>query len=129
MPHECVTARKRVRVILISHGRRFGLELADWLASDGYEVAIAGQADEAAEQLSAVQPDRIILDRHLPIAYGLKALRLINMQCPHIPVFTITETAHHARCRFKAGVRDSPFFLTPLQGSVMGMLLDAHVRT
>src|SRR5688500_4117766 len=121
MPNESVMSRKRMRVMVISHGKRFGLDLADWLASDGYEVAIARQGDEAAEQLSTVQPDRIVLDRHLPIAYGLKALRLIKMQCPHVPVFTITETTRHTHSHIKAGVKDSPFFLTPLQGSVMGM--------
>jgi CheY-like chemotaxis protein len=123
MPHECLKARKRVMVI--SHGRKFGLDVADWLASDGYEVAIAGQADEAAEQLSTAQPDRIVLDRHLPIADGLEALRLIRLQCPQVPVFTITENATH----IKTDAGDAALFLTPLQGSVMGTLLDARVRT
>jgi DNA-binding response OmpR family regulator len=126
MSNEVVTARKRV--MIISYGRRFGLELADWLASDGYEVAIARQADEAAKQLSTMPPDRIVLDRHLPIVDGLEALRLIRLQCPQVPVFTITETTSPIHCRLKAGARDSSFFLTPLQGSVMGTLLDAHVR-
>jgi CheY-like chemotaxis protein len=127
MPNEVVTARKRV--MIISHARRFGLEMADWLAWDGYEEAIARQADEAIEQLCTMQPDRIVLDRHLPIAHGLEALRLIRLQCPQVPVFTITETTSHINCRLKAGGRDSSFFLTPLQGLVMGTLLDAHVRT
>src|SRR5688572_13700042 len=118
MPHEVVTARKRV--MIISHVRRASLELADWFASDGYEVAIARQADEAVEQLSTMQPDRIVLDRHLPIVDGLEALRLIRFQCPHVPVFTITETTSHIHRRLKAGTRDSSFFLTPLQGAVMG---------
>lgn len=126
MPNEFVATRKRV--MIISHVRRFGLELADWLASDGYEVAIARQADEAVEQLSTMPPDRIVLDRHPPIVDGLEALRLIRLQCPHVPVFTITEPTSHIQGRFKAGFGDSSFFLTPLQGSVMGTLLDAHVR-
>ena len=69
MTNEVVTTRKRV--MIISHARRFGLDMADWLAWDGYEVSIARQADEAVEQLSTMQPDRIFLDRHLPIACGL----------------------------------------------------------
>ena len=126
MPHDVVTARKRV--IIISCGTKFGLELADWLASDGYEVAIARQADEAVEQLSTIRPDGIVLDRHLPIADGLEALRLIKLQCPQVPVFTITEMTSRVHSCLKAGSGDSSFFLTPLQGSVIGTLLDAHVR-
>jgi DNA-binding response OmpR family regulator len=126
MTHEVVNARKRV--IIISYGTKFGLELADWLASDGYEVAIARQADEAVEQLSTIRPDRIVLDRHLPIADGLEALRLIKLQCPQVPVFTMTETTSRAHSCLKAGARGSSFFLTPLQGSVTGTLLDALVR-
>lgn len=124
MSHEFVTARKRV--MIISYGKRFGLELADWLASDGYEVAIARQADEAAEQLSAMQPHRIVLDRHLSIVDGLEALKLIKLQCAEIPVFTITEATSPMN---KARTGNSSLFLTPLQESVMGTLLDARVRT
>jgi DNA-binding response OmpR family regulator len=127
MSHEFLKAR--TRVMIISHGRKFGLDLADWLALDGYEVAIARQADEAAEQLSSMQPDRIVLDRHLPIVDGLEALRLIRLQCPQVPVFTITESTSHIQYHLKTGVRDASLFLTPLQGSVMGTLLDARVRT
>lgn len=125
MLHECAGAR--TRVMIISHGRKFGLEVADWLASDGYEVAIVRQAEEAAEQLNSMPPDRIVLDRHLPIVPGLEALRLIRLQCPQVPVFTITETTSHGNWRLKAG--PGSLSLTPLQGSVMGALLDARVRT
>jgi DNA-binding response OmpR family regulator len=106
--------KARKRVMIISHGRRIGLEVADWLASDGYEVAI-GRADEAAEQLSTVRPDRIVLDRHLPISDGLEALRLIRLRCPQVPVFTVTENARHIRSYLKPDAGDASLFLTPLQ--------------
>jgi DNA-binding response OmpR family regulator len=128
MQNDGMTARKRV--MIISHGTRSDLKLADWLASDGYEVAIARRADEAVEQLSAMQPDGIVLDRHLPIANGLAVLRLIQLQCPQVPVFTCSETTGRIP---KSGARSRSagmpsLLLTPLEGSVMGALLDAHVR-
>lgn len=127
MVNKFVTPRKQV--MIISHRRGYGLELADRLASEGYEVALVRQADEAAEPLTAMNPDRIILDRHLPIAYGLEALRLIRLQCPRVPVFTMTGSASWINGELPDGAGHSPFCLTPLQGTVMGTLLDAHVRS
>ena len=121
-----MTARKRV--MIISHGTRSGLKLADRLASDGYEVAIARRADEAVEQLSVMQPDGIVLDRHLPIANGLAVLRLIRLQCPQVSVFTCSETTGRIPGAIPPHVERPSLFLTPLEGSVVGVLLDAHVR-
>lgn len=128
MHKDGMTARKRV--MIISHGTRSGLKLADRLASDGYEVAIARRADEAVEQLRAMQPDEIVLDRHLPIANGLAVLRQIQLQCPQVPVFTCSETSDRIP---RSGARPPnagtpASFLTPLEGFVIGALLDARVR-
>lgn len=127
MQNDGMTARKRV--MIFSHGTRSSLKLADRLASNGYEVAIARQADEAVEQLSAMQPDGIVLDRHLPIANGLAVLRLIQLRCPQIPVFTCTETTGQVPKALQPNAGMPSLFLTPLEGSVMGALLDARMRT
>jgi DNA-binding response OmpR family regulator len=126
MHNDVVAARKRVMVI--SHRRRSGLELADWLASDGYEVTIVHKADEAIEQLSAMRPDGIILDLHLPIACGLEMLRLIRLQSPQVPVFTIEESTCRADTEVSYHAGESPYCLRPFQHPLMNMLLDAHVR-
>lgn len=127
MRNDGMTAR--TRVMIISHGTQSGLDLADWLASDGYEVAIARQAEEAIEQLRAMQPDGIVLDRRLPIANGLAVLRLLHMQCPHVPVFTITETTGQRHGEVPSSAGSSSMYLRPLERSVMATLLDARVRT
>lgn len=125
MLNNFVTARKQA--VVISHAGGYGLELADWLASEGYEVAIVRQADEVVEPLTVMQPDRIILDRHLPIAYGLEALRFIRRRCPQVPVFTLHESPKRRHGGLPDAPRHSLFVLTPLCGTVMGTLLEAQV--
>ncbi len=126
MHNDIMAARKRV--MIVSHETRSGLDLADWLASDGYEVAIAHQADEASEQLSVMRPDGIVLDLQLPIARGLEILRLIRVRCPHVPVFTIEQSARRVDREPTPGVQASSYFLKPFQLPLMRTLLDVHVR-
>jgi DNA-binding response OmpR family regulator len=125
MHNDAIATRKRVMVI--SQRSRPRLELADWLASDGYEVAIAQKTDEAIEQLSAMRPDRIILDLHLPIASGLEMLRLIRLQSPQVPVFTIEENTCRADTEVSYHAGESPYCLRPFQHPLMNTLLAAHV--
>jgi DNA-binding response OmpR family regulator len=126
MHNDVIAARKRM--LIINHGRRSGLELADWLASDGYEVVIAHKADDAIEQLSAMRLDGIVLDLHLPIASGLEMLRLIRLRNPQVPVFTIEESTCGTHPDVSYGTGESPYFLKPFQHPLMNTLLNAHVR-
>ena len=126
MHNDVIATRKRVMVI--SQRSRPGLELADWLASDGYEVVIAHKTDDAIEQLSAMRLDGIVLDLHLPIASGLEMLRLIRLRNPQVPVFTIEESTCGTHSDVSYGAGESPYFLKPFQHPLMNTLLDAHVR-
>ena len=103
----------RTRVMVVTQGMRSRLRVADRLASNGYEVVMGHELDETLKQLSIMRPDAVVLDFHLPIPNGLEVLRLIELHCPKVPVFTTTQNGQGiVRLSTLRGVRPIPIRLS-----------------
>ena len=86
---------ERTRVMIVEQDLSFGMKLADWLASHGYQPVFVRTVDAAIGALSGVRPQAIFVGigcsepaAQIDIA---EALLMIRTVCPCIPVITIAD--------------------------------------
>ena len=90
----------RARVLIVDPDLRFGLTLADWLATNGYHPILVRSLGTVIDELGDMQPNAILLSsdplRQEWSAYSDDALRLVRNACPAVPVITITQSNQNA---------------------------------
>jgi CheY-like chemotaxis protein len=88
-----IEASARSRTILVVDDSEDVRELcAAYLRSEGYDVAIAVNGQEAVDLAARVQPSLILMDLSLPVMGGLKATQQIKSdpKTRHIPIVLLT---------------------------------------
>jgi DNA-binding NtrC family response regulator len=85
---------ERTRVMIVEQELDFGLKLADWLASHGYQPVFVRTVDAAINELSGVHPRAIFVGlgcsepaARIDIA---EVLLMIQTVCPRVPAITIS---------------------------------------
>lgn len=83
---------ERTRVMIVEQDSDFGLKLADWLASHGYQPVFVRTVDAAINELSGVRPRAIFVGlgcsepaARIDIA---EVLLMIQTICPRVPAVT-----------------------------------------
>jgi CheY-like chemotaxis protein len=87
-----------VRVLVVDDTRDIRMLLRLTLESDERfdVVGEAANGAEAIEAAGALQPDLIILDRHMPVLDGVEALPAIRRACPQAAILLFTAHADEA---------------------------------
>ena len=84
---------ERMRVMIVEQDLDFGMKLADWLATHGYQPVFVRTVDAAIDELSGVRPRAIFvgLGCSEPAAQVdiAEVLLMIQTVCPRVPVITI----------------------------------------
>lgn len=85
--------RARMRVMIVDQDWDYGIRLADWLASLGYQPVLVRTVDAAIGELTVVRPHAICIglrssEPGLQMSVS-EALPLIHGICPRVPVITI----------------------------------------
>lgn len=75
------------------HTRR---EIRDILEPEGYTIAEAENGVKGIQLATSEAPDCILLDLIMPDIDGIKILRLLNEQRPHIPVIVVSGHSQEA---------------------------------
>ena len=85
---------ERTRVMIVEQDLDFGLKLADWLATHGYQPVFVRTVDAAIDELSGVRPRAIFVGlgcsepaARIDIA---EVLLMIQTICPRVPAITIS---------------------------------------
>ena len=78
------------RILVVDDEDSIRLLYQEELQEQGYEVVLAGNADEAIEQFSATKPDLIILDIKMPGRSGIEVLQTIRELSRDVPVILST---------------------------------------
>jgi DNA-binding NtrC family response regulator len=85
---------ERMRVMIVEQELDFGLKLADWLATHGYQPVCVRTVDAAIDELSGVHPRAIFVGlgcsepaARIDIA---EVLLMIQTVCPRVPAITIS---------------------------------------
>ncbi len=109
--------------------------IARFLGDLGYQVGVAGRADEAIALARRTPPLLFMIDMHLPDLDGpeaLQALRAIS-GCADIPAIAISgmdeHDARHILTKDFAEYLTKPIDLDVLQATVVRHLSDARARS
>ncbi|HEV8327084.1 MAG TPA: hypothetical protein VGQ08_06340 [Nitrospiraceae bacterium] len=122
---------ERMRVMIVEQDLDFGLKLADWLATHGYQPVFVRTVDAAIAELSSVQPRAIFvgLGCSEPAAQIDidEVLLMIQTVCPRVPVITIADEfiENLTQVVFRQGARR--FVVKPVEFSQIGEVLQSEL--
>jgi len=88
------TAKEGATVLVVDDERQILQILADTLEEEGYAVATAVDAEEAAAQVAAASPDLVLLDIWMPGRDGMELLRQWVAEGP--PPFQVVMMSGHS---------------------------------
>ena len=121
---------ERTRVMIVEQDLDFGMKLADWLATHGYQPVFVRTVDAAIDELSSVRPRAIFVGlgcsepaARIDIA---EVLLMIQTVCPSVPVITIADQTSEALTQvvFRQGARR--FVVKPVEFSQVGEVLQSE---
>jgi DNA-binding NtrC family response regulator len=122
---------ERTRVMIVEQDLDFGLKLADWLATHGYQPVFVRTVDAAVDELSSVRPRAIFVGlgcsepaARIDIA---EVLLMIQTVCPSVPVITIADQTSEdlTQVVFRQGARR--FVVKPVEFSQVGEVLQLEL--
>ncbi|NMG42393.1 response regulator [Aromatoleum toluvorans] len=111
-------------ILVIEDEAVLGKNIRIYLERSGYDVRVAGSAEEGLSLLDVFKPDAVVLDFNLPGLNGLEALTRVRAFDSGIPVIMITGhgTVELAVEAMKAGARD--FLTKPVALAKLKLLID-----
>ncbi len=80
---------QKQRILVVDDDPTISDVVARYLQSDGYDVDVAFDGEEALEHARAFYPDLVVLDLMLPKLDGLEVCRLLRTQGP-VPIIMLT---------------------------------------
>jgi two-component system response regulator HydG len=83
----------KLNILVVDDDRRMVRTICDILKINGYEASDAYSGEEAAEKVSAVTFDCVLMDIKMPGAGGINALQLIKGHAPDLPVILMSAYA------------------------------------
>jgi DNA-binding NtrC family response regulator len=122
---------ERTRVMIVEQDLDFGMKLAHWLATHGYQPVFVRTVDAAIDELSGVRPRAIFVGlgcsepaARIDIA---EVLLMIQTVCPHVPVITIADQTSEdlTQVVFRQGARR--FVVKPVEFSQIGEVLQSEL--
>ena len=94
IPEEKTSLERPCRVLVIEDERHIARLLNHVLSKEGYDVAVAHDAESALETIASYEPEAILLDIGLPGISGLDFLRQIRHEGRWERVVVIVLSAH-----------------------------------
>jgi DNA-binding NtrC family response regulator len=122
---------ERTRVMIVEQDLDFGMKLADWLTTHGYQPVFVRTVEAAIDELSSFRPRGIFvgLGCSEPAAQIdlAEILLLIQTVCPNVPVLTIADQTSEdlTQVVFRQGVRR--FLVKPVEFSQIGEVLQSEL--
>jgi DNA-binding response OmpR family regulator len=122
---------ERTRVMIVEQDLDFGMKLADWLATHGYQPVFVRSVDAAIDELNVVRPRAIFVGlgcseptARIDIA---EVLLMIQTVCPRVPVITLAAQTSEdlTQVVFRQGVRR--FLVKPVEFSQIGEALQSEL--
>lgn len=91
------------------------------LASEGFEVLLAGNGQEGIDMARRAKPDLIVMDILMPVLDGLSATRELKSdpETAHIPILVVTAKASHSDRGAAEAAGCDAFLAKPYRNSVL----------
>ena len=122
---------ERTRVMIVEQDLDFGMKLADWLATHGYQPVFVRTVEAAIDELSGFRPQAIFFGLGCSGSAAqidtAEVLLLIQTVCPCVPVTTIADQTSNdlTQVVFRQGVRR--FLVKPVEFSQIGEVLQSEL--
>lgn len=123
------TPSKKVRILIVDDDPDSVELVWQWLALQGYDLAIAHSGREALDKVASCHPDLILLDLRLPPPDGFEVARILkqNAETKTIPLVAMTvrkDVQSRVEC-LRIGVDDfvtKPFHWDELDATILAAL-------
>ena len=122
---------KRTCVMIVEPDWDFGIKLADWLASQGYQPVLTRTIDAAIVEFGSVRPQAIFIGLQSSVPQSQmnpgEVLLMIQTICPLVPIIAIADEARQVKTQlvFRRGVRR--FLVKPVEFSQIGEVLQSEL--
>ncbi len=122
---------KRTCVMIVEPDWDFGIKLADWLASQGYQPVLTRTIDAAIVEFGSVRPQAIFIGLQSSVPQSQmnpgEVLLMIQTICPLVPIIAIADEARQVQTQvvFRRGVRR--FLVKPVEFSQIGEVLQSEL--
>jgi DNA-binding NtrC family response regulator len=122
---------KRTCVMIVEPDWDFGIKLADWLASQGYQPVLTRTIDSAIVEFGSVRPQAIFVGLQSSVPQSQmnagEVLLMIQTICPLVPIIAIADEARQVPTQvvLRRGVRR--FLVKPVEFSQIGEVLQSEL--
>ena len=126
--------RQRPCVLIVEEDIDFGINLADWLASQRYQVVLVRSLQTAATEFLDIRPRAVLVGlaqtgSTFPIALQ-RLFRAIETACAHVPVITMGNRTSGVLTNILYGgaIRHLHLPIKPLEFTYIGRLLRSELN-
>lgn len=121
----------RMRVLIVEQDWDYGIRLADWLASQGYQPVLVRTVDAAMGELIGARPHAIFVglrssEPGLQMSVS-ESLPLIHKIFPHVPVITIGDDIDDDLRQVVVGQGVSRILVKPVEFSQISHVLESEL--
>jgi CheY-like chemotaxis protein len=114
------------RILVVDDSASFRTLMVHVLDFMGYQVATAGNGEEALPKIEAFEPHLVLMDVEMPLLNGYEACRLIreNPATAGLPVLLVSANRYARDGAFTAGADDflaKPFSLDDLVAKIKSL--------
>ncbi len=92
------------KIMVLDDDEQIRQALLKLLLTEGYEVRLAAEGQEALEQLKGETVDLLLLDLNLPVRSGWEIFERVTSANPLLPIIVITAKEKQAGMAMAAGV-------------------------
>ncbi len=119
--------QRRGRILLVEDNARLAASIRDYLARNGYEVAVEGDGLAVAERHARMRPDLVILDLMLPGKDGLALCRELRGAAA-VPILILTAKGESIDQVLGLEMGADDYVVKPVEPRVLLARVDALLR-
>lgn len=122
---------ERTRVMIVEQDQKFGLKLADWLATHGYHPVFIRTVNAAIDALAGFRPKAVLVGLGCSTSAAeadlVEVPLLIQTICPSVPVIMIADQSSEdlTHVVFRQGV--CRLLVKPMECSHIGAVLQSEL--
>ncbi|MCZ6653553.1 MAG: response regulator [Planctomycetota bacterium] len=111
----------RKKILIVDDDRQVSLALSIRLKAADYDVAVAGDGENALEKLTASVPDVVLLDMRMPGIDGLEVMRRMKQdpRLANIPVIFVSANAQETAKRAALNAGGKIFLEKPFESRAL----------
>ena len=111
----------RKKILIVDDDRQVSLALSIRLKAADYDVDVAGDGENALEQLTASVPDVVLLDMRMPGIAGLEVMRRMKQDArlANIPVIFVSANAQETAKRAALNAGGKIFLEKPFESRAL----------